>query len=69
MDTFVTMANEKQFATLLDTIHATGGGAYKFEEMFLQEVNITLNKLDELDCLIKGAGPINRLEFFFTPNL
>jgi len=64
MDNFVKMAQEKQFATLLDTMYATGGGAYKFEESFLSEVNIGLNKLDEMDCLVKGmCSYLNR--FFF----
>ncbi|XP_078485525.1 pantothenate kinase 3 [Ciona intestinalis] len=54
MDIFVTMAKEKQFATLIDLFHATGGGAYKFEQKFLTEIGVNFNKLDELDCVIKG---------------
>ena len=55
MDKFLNMVVEKQFALLIDTFQATGGGAYKFEEMYKTNVKIQFNKLDELDCLIKGT--------------
>ena len=54
MDIFTNMVIEKQFALLVDTFHATGGGAYKFDSLFQSEINIKFNKLDELECLIKG---------------
>ena len=54
MDTFMNMVVEKQFALLISTFHATGGGAYKFEDLFKTEIKIGFNKLDEIDCLIKG---------------
>ena len=54
MDKFINMVVEKQFALLIDTFHATGGGAYKFEDLYRTEIKIEFNKLDELDCLIKG---------------
>lgn len=33
---------------------ATGGGAYKFENLLKQEVNLNLHKFDELECLVLG---------------
>uniref|UniRef100_H2YTP6 Pantothenate kinase n=1 Tax=Ciona savignyi TaxID=51511 RepID=H2YTP6_CIOSA len=54
MEIFVNMVKEKQFATLIDVFHATGGGAFKFEQQFLKEIGVNFNKVDELDCVIKG---------------
>ena len=55
MDKFINMVIDKQFALLIDTFHATGGGAYKFDSLFQSKINIKFNKLDELECLIKGT--------------
>ncbi|XP_045505703.1 pantothenate kinase 3 isoform X1 [Colias croceus] len=52
---FLQLARSKGMATLVNTIYATGGGAYKFEEDFIKEVNMRLSKLDELDALIAGV--------------
>nr|XP_039262881.1 pantothenate kinase 3-like [Styela clava] len=54
MDSFIRMVKEKEFSTMHNICHATGGGAFKFEEKFLKEINLRLNKLDEFQCLIKG---------------
>ncbi|XP_063845959.1 pantothenate kinase 3-like isoform X1 [Scylla paramamosain] len=54
MPNFLELSKSKGMATLASTICATGGGAYKFEEDFQREVNLTLHKFDELDCLIRG---------------
>lgn len=54
MPQFLELSKSKGIATLASTICATGGGAYKFEEDFQREVNLTLHKFDELDCLIRG---------------
>ncbi|XP_063390761.1 pantothenate kinase 3 [Cydia fagiglandana] len=51
---FLQLARSKGMAALVNTIYATGGGAYKFEENFIKEVNMHLQKLDELDALIAG---------------
>ncbi|KAI5631748.1 fumble domain-containing protein [Phthorimaea operculella] len=51
---FLQLARSKGMADLVNTIYATGGGAYKFEEDFIKEVNMRLSKLDELDALISG---------------
>jgi type II pantothenate kinase len=54
MPNFLDLAKSKGMATLASTVCATGGGAYKFEQQFLNEVNMTLHKFDELDSLIRG---------------
>ena len=71
MDKFINMVVDKQFALLLDTFHATGGGAYKFDNLFQSEINIKFNKLDELDCLIKGnlKTVLKYLSFSINPRL
>ncbi len=45
----------------LDSLHhsinsmgCTGGGAYKFSDLFQERLGITLRKMDELDCLMRG---------------
>ncbi|KAJ4836196.1 Pantothenate kinase 1 [Turnera subulata] len=37
-------------------IKATGGGAYKFTNLFKEKLGITLDKEDEMDCLVTGAN-------------
>ncbi|UYV75768.1 PANK1 [Cordylochernes scorpioides] len=54
MPTFLALARMKGIATLSSTVCATGGGAYKFEQAFKEEVNLELHKFDELDSLIRG---------------
>ncbi|KAF3777096.1 Pantothenate kinase 2 [Nymphaea thermarum] len=38
------------------TIKATGGGAYKFADIFKEKLAVTLEKEDEIDCLVAGAN-------------
>ncbi|XP_039283048.1 pantothenate kinase 3 [Nilaparvata lugens] len=54
MGNFLELAKSKGMATLITTVCATGGGAYKFEDSFRREVNMKLAKFDELDSLIRG---------------
>lgn len=54
MSNFLELAKSKGMATLVTTVCATGGGAFKFEDSFRKEVNMRLEKCDELDCLIRG---------------
>ncbi|XP_048516372.1 pantothenate kinase 3 isoform X1 [Athalia rosae] len=54
MGNFLALAKSKGMATLVTTVCATGGGAFKFEENFKREVNMSLAKFDELDSIIKG---------------
>ncbi|CAH9087853.1 unnamed protein product [Cuscuta epithymum] len=37
-------------------IKATGGGAFKFANLFKEKLGITLDKVDEMDCLVAGAN-------------
>ncbi|CAN6446298.1 unnamed protein product [Victoria cruziana] len=37
-------------------IKATGGGAYKFADIFKERLAVTLEKEDEIDCLVAGAN-------------
>ena len=38
----------------INTMGCTGGGAYKFSETFHERLGITLRKMDELECLMRG---------------
>lgn len=60
MDKFLNLVKEKQFSSVIDVVHATGGGAYKFESLFSSKLQIQLNKLDELACLIRGIHFIDQ---------
>lgn len=35
---------------------ATGGGAYKFTDLFKEKLGIVLDKEGEMDCLVAGAN-------------
>uniref|UniRef100_A0A2N9ILK8 pantothenate kinase n=1 Tax=Fagus sylvatica TaxID=28930 RepID=A0A2N9ILK8_FAGSY len=37
-------------------IKATGGGAYKYTDLFEEKLGICLDKEDEMDCLVAGAN-------------
>ncbi|XP_018565791.1 pantothenate kinase 3 isoform X2 [Anoplophora glabripennis] len=60
MKNFLALAKYKGMATLVTTVCATGGGAYKFEEDFRREVNMKLAKFDEFDSLLKGLQYIDK---------
>ncbi len=38
----------------INSMGCTGGGAYKFSDLFQERLGITLRKMDELDCLMRG---------------
>ncbi|XP_038649173.1 pantothenate kinase 3-like isoform X1 [Scyliorhinus canicula] len=63
MPAFIQMGKAKHFSTLHTTLCATGGGAYKFEPDLRTIVNLQLQKLDELDCLIRGIMYIDSIGF------
>ncbi|KAL9653479.1 hypothetical protein ABK040_002112 [Willaertia magna] len=42
--------------TSISSINATGGGAYKFSSLLKNRFGIEVNKLDEMDSLIKGLN-------------
>ncbi|XP_043270078.1 pantothenate kinase 3 isoform X2 [Venturia canescens] len=54
MGNFLALAKSKGMANLVTTVCATGGGAFKFEENFKKEVNMSLAKFDELNSLLHG---------------
>lgn len=54
MGNFLALSKSKGLATLVTTVCATGGGAYKFESNFRKELNMRLVKCDEFDALIQG---------------
>ncbi|KNA25742.1 hypothetical protein SOVF_004050 [Spinacia oleracea] len=37
-------------------VKATGGGAYKFTDLFKERLGVSLDKEDEMDCLVAGAN-------------
>ncbi|XP_024970420.1 pantothenate kinase 2-like [Cynara cardunculus var. scolymus] len=37
-------------------IKATGGGAYKFADLFKEKLGVSIEKEDEMDCLVAGAN-------------
>ncbi|XP_057952795.1 pantothenate kinase 2-like [Malania oleifera] len=37
-------------------IKATGGGAYKYADLFKERLGVNLDKEDEMDCLVAGAN-------------
>ncbi|XP_013119234.1 pantothenate kinase 3 isoform X2 [Stomoxys calcitrans] len=71
MGNFLSLAKQKGMAELVTTVCATGGGAFKFENEFREQVNMKLAKFDELDTLIKGilfAEIQNRTECYYYEN-
>ncbi|CAM6128447.1 unnamed protein product [Calypogeia fissa] len=38
------------------TIKATGGGAFKYADVFKERLGVTFDKEDEMDCLVSGAN-------------
>lgn len=70
MNIFIEMAKAKNLKDLADMICATGGGAYKFESDFKARLDMTLLKLDELECLLNGLiflAERHPLECYYLP--
>jgi hypothetical protein len=68
MDSFLELAKEKGMAKLASTVCATGGGAYKFQELIEKEVSLKLHKFDEIHSLIRGVEfmeKTNQHELYF----
>ncbi|MCH92930.1 pantothenate kinase 2-like, partial [Trifolium medium] len=38
------------------SIKATGGGSYKYADLFKERLGIILDKEDEMDCLVAGSN-------------
>lgn len=37
-------------------MQATGGGAYKYADLFKEKFGVRLDKEDEMDCLVAGSN-------------
>lgn len=46
---------------------ATGGGAHKFSDLFKERLGISIEKEDEMNCLVAGANFLLKVqsEIFF----
>ncbi|XP_047960555.1 pantothenate kinase 1-like isoform X2 [Salvia hispanica] len=47
---------DKDLASEEIIIKATGGGAFKFADLFKEKLGIVLDKVDEMSCLVAGAN-------------
>lgn len=45
---------------------ATGGGAFKFADLFIERLGIILDKVDEMDCLVAGANFLLKVGNYIT---
>ncbi|XP_057507928.1 pantothenate kinase 2-like isoform X2 [Actinidia eriantha] len=43
-------------------IKATGGGAYKFADLFKEKLGVSLDKVDEMDCLVAGSNFLLKID-------
>ncbi|XP_042043482.1 pantothenate kinase 1-like [Salvia splendens] len=48
--------DDKDLACEENIIKATGGGAFKFADLFKEKLGIVLDKVDEMSCLVAGAN-------------
>ncbi|XAR48072.1 Pantothenate kinase [Bertholletia excelsa] len=48
--------NQAAFHGHENIIKATGGGAYTYADLFKEKLGISLDKVDEMDCLVAGAN-------------
>lgn len=46
-------------------IHATGGGAHKYSKIIVEELNINIDKHDELLSLVNGYILMNDYQTFY----
>lgn len=44
---------------------ATGGGAYKFADLFKERLGLSLDKEDEMGCLVAGANFLLKVDPIF----
>lgn len=61
MSHFLELVKDKNLSSVSNTLHSTGGGAFKFEHDILETVNMQLVKSDEFNCLIRGIHFVDRL--------
>ncbi|KAL1565631.1 Pantothenate kinase 2, mitochondrial [Salvia divinorum] len=48
--------DDKDLASDENIVKATGGGAFKFADLFKEKLGIVLDKVDEMSCLVAGAN-------------
>ncbi|EQC42548.1 pantothenate kinase [Saprolegnia diclina VS20] len=60
LEKVVEFVRHRCFHRDIRTMPCTGGGAFKFSKLFEDNVGITLEKCDELACLIQGLGFVMR---------
>lgn len=46
---------------------ATGGGAFKFADLFRERLGVSIEKEDEMDCLVAGANFLLKVNLFHFP--
>lgn len=46
-------------------IKATGGGAFKYAELFKEKLGLSLDKEDEMACLVAGANFLLKVDLIF----
>ena len=44
-------------------VQATGGGAFKFADLFKEKLGISLDKVDEMSSLVSGANFLLKVGF------
>ena len=45
---------------------ATGGGAYKYADVFKERLGVSLEKEDEMDCLVAGANFLLKVPIYLV---
>jgi type II pantothenate kinase len=61
MELFIDLCVTRKLHTLTFQVFATGGGAFKFESVVKERLNIEWIKCDELDMLIQGIEFLNKI--------
>ncbi|KAI3379540.1 hypothetical protein SNEBB_000944 [Seison nebaliae] len=56
MTSFIRMCRERKLNELGVQVSATGGGAFKYNEILKDELGLTLHKSDELNSLVNGIN-------------
>lgn len=53
---FLTETGVHNLFNMKDTLNVTGGGAFKFEKLLKERLNVAINKLDEMKMLVDGLN-------------
>lgn len=54
MDHAVEIISNSQVHRNIQALGCTGGGAFKFEQSFLQRLGVKMLQMDEMECLVRG---------------